>query len=265
MQKKYIHGTQSEEQARLQKLNEITNQSFIDYMGDFEQARVLDIGCGLGNLLSQLAENNPDSFFTGIEISREQYDTALVNTKHLNNLELRLQDALQADLPENHFDIIYCRYFLEHVPDPQAIVGKMYTALKPGGKIVVQENDLHNVLYYPEIEKHDGVKDAFCQLQIEMGGNPYIGREIYALFSPFDFSEVQLHIEPEIYTDREPEQFQLWMSNSLHILKGARENLLAKHRVEAADFDAVLQEMEQRIRMPKGISLFYWNRLTAIK
>lgn len=263
--KKYIHGAEDEEQARLKKLNEITNQSFIDYVGAFENAHVLDIGCGMGNVLCQIAAENPDSSFLGIEISDQQYQKALNNAEGLENVDLINQDALSVDLPENHFDIIYCRYFLEHVFDPAQIVEKMYHALKPSGRIVLQENDLHNVLYFPEIPKHKEVKKAFCDLQIELGGNPYMGREIYSLVSPFQFKDIRFEIDPEVYTDRDPESFRRWMGNSMYILKGAQDDLIKRGMAQSDDFDEVISEMNKRIENPLGVCLFYWNRLTAIK
>ena len=48
MENKYIHGTNKREQERLAGLNEITNNSFIDFLGDLSNKKICDFGCGLG-------------------------------------------------------------------------------------------------------------------------------------------------------------------------------------------------------------------------
>lgn len=43
----YIHGTESLEQARLIRLNELTNKGFIDFLEFEETSSVLEVGSGL--------------------------------------------------------------------------------------------------------------------------------------------------------------------------------------------------------------------------
>lgn len=50
----------------------------------------------------------------------------------------KLDDALVGDLesyplPVNHFDLIFCRYVIEHLSDPDRALANMRRALKPGG------------------------------------------------------------------------------------------------------------------------------------
>ena len=73
------HGTSKDEQARLSLLNEITNCSFIDYLGDCHELNICDFGCGLGILLSDLAQAYPDSRILGLEISEAHASVARHN------------------------------------------------------------------------------------------------------------------------------------------------------------------------------------------
>ena len=47
----YIHGTSPEEQARLALLNDLTNESFLQFLEHGRTSSILDVGCGLGILM----------------------------------------------------------------------------------------------------------------------------------------------------------------------------------------------------------------------
>ena len=55
----YIHGTSDAERQRLDLLNRITNESFIDYLGDLSDKKICDFGCGVGTLAAAIAERFP--------------------------------------------------------------------------------------------------------------------------------------------------------------------------------------------------------------
>ncbi|RJX36462.1 MAG: methyltransferase domain-containing protein [Desulfarculus sp.] len=265
MTEKYIHGTSKDEQARLRLLNKITNRSFIAYLGDCHDLSICDFGCGLGTLIGDLAEAYPGSKIVGLEISEAQASVARQNNPGHGNVAIIRTDVLCNDLPAGSFDITYCRYLLEHVADPVAVVKEMVRTTKPGGKIVSQENDLHNVIYHPEIKGHDEVMQQFCNLQIKLGGSPFIGRELFDIYKSAGVTEIELSYAPEIYTENDPEKYRAWMQNSLHILLGVREMMLQHNMVPEKIFDGVCHAIGERIASPKGVSLFHWNRVTGYK
>jgi ubiquinone/menaquinone biosynthesis C-methylase UbiE len=261
----YIHGTSDQEQQRLGLLNRITNDSFMTYLGDLAGKSVCDFGCGLGNLISSLADRFPGAAITGIEISGQQLEAArLINRTH-PNVTLIQADVLVNGLPDAQFDLTYCRYLLEHVTDPAAAVREMLRVTRPGGTIACQENDLHNVLYWPPIEGHDRLMAQFCKLQTAFSGDPYIGRKLFEIFKNAEARDINLSFEPEIYTEDHPDGYRAWLGNARDILNGARDSLLEKGLVEKSEVDPVLDEMQRRIDRPRGVALFYWNRARATK
>lgn len=265
MEQKYIHGVTEKEQSRLSNLNKITNESFVEYLEISDSFKICDFGCGLGNLINEIYTKYNNAHITGVEISKEQYEVAKKNNKKNKNVVLINEDVLKSNLPDNCFDITYCRYLLEHVQDPVNVIKEMIRITRPGGKIVVQENDLHNVIYYPEIQGHSKVMNKFCELQIQMGGDPYIGRKLFSLFNAGNAKNIKLDYSPEIYTEEKPQEFSSWMSNSLNILMGAKAELIKRELVEEELFNNMCKEMQQRILEPKGVALFHWNRLKVIK
>src|SRR5437879_4872547 len=97
----YIHGTNQEEQARLARLNEIINKPAIEQMALVGGERILDVGCGLGQLTRDMAKAaGHQGYVLGIERSPEQLTAAqrfATQSGEDNLVEFRQGDA--ADLP----------------------------------------------------------------------------------------------------------------------------------------------------------------------
>ena len=93
------------------------------------------------------------------------------------------------DLPfkENSFDIVYCRYILEHVPDPLRVLKEARRVLKPGGKLFIQENSILILKLYPECVVFEQVWNAFAGTSPDIGGDAMIGLKLYDLLKKADF------------------------------------------------------------------------------
>ncbi|HEU4711529.1 MAG TPA: class I SAM-dependent methyltransferase [Pyrinomonadaceae bacterium] len=105
-----------------QRLAEITAE-----FGPYKQNnRLLDIGCGAGNLLQAARKHGWDA--QGLEVSAGA-------VKHVRGLgfevfEGELQDAA---FPSQHFDVITAVELLEHLVDPKPLLNEVARILRPGG------------------------------------------------------------------------------------------------------------------------------------
>lgn len=95
--------------------------------------RVLDIGCGPGNLALMLA----DAGYTVVGV--EAYDALVTlaqekrRTRRLPNLAFRHSDVLHGAFRADEFDEIVNVHFLYAHRDPRAILREAFRVLKPGG------------------------------------------------------------------------------------------------------------------------------------
>jgi len=257
----YIHGTSPEEQARLNALNTLTNHSFISYLGELEGKIVADFGCGTGVLMADIARHFPTCRVTGLELSPDQLRQAEMRLGDVETATLKQCDVSASGLADGSFDVVYCRYLLEHVIDPVAVAREMMRVARTGGIVAAQENDLHNVLYYPEIEGMEEIHCQFCILQQQMSGDPFVGRKLFDIFKKAGAKRIELDYEPEIYTEYNPDPYRAWLYNAVSIYRGAGQELLGQGMVDSALFDGVLALMEERIHRPVGVALFHWNRV----
>jgi SAM-dependent methyltransferase len=55
-------------------------------------------------------------------------------------------------LPGAPYDLVYARLVLMHLPDPAAVLRRLWDAVAPGGHLLVQDFDLRPVGVFPELE-----------------------------------------------------------------------------------------------------------------
>lgn len=99
--------------------------------------RVLDLGCGPGNLTRELARRvGPEGKVVGIDPDQDRLDVARMTTpKGMTNLRFepgRAETLCRFD--ENSMDLIYSNYVAHWVPDRDALMAEVYRCLKPGGR-----------------------------------------------------------------------------------------------------------------------------------
>jgi len=112
------------------ELEESTRELVTKYSSSIDGNRLLDVGVGLGRLLSQL----PASFDKyGMDISMGYLEIA-------KNKGIEVCYSLIEDMPykKDVFDMIICTDVLEHVLDLNLACLKMLSVLKKGGLLIVR-------------------------------------------------------------------------------------------------------------------------------
>src|SRR5262249_51100857 len=105
---------------------------------------VADLGCGVGMVTSLLAKLvGPAGRAVGIDFSGEQLAQARPRMKRgATNNSLVEASATDTGLPADKFDLVYCRFLLIHLPQPELALREMVRLLKPGGILVCEDGDL---------------------------------------------------------------------------------------------------------------------------
>ncbi|HNU68874.1 MAG TPA: methyltransferase domain-containing protein [Myxococcota bacterium] len=106
-------------------------RTVLKFIKPTEGQRVLEVGCGAGNVLEQIVGAD----LTGIDLS----DHLLEKARERLRQRARLLKADAAALPfeDGWFGVVYCTEVLEHVLDPRAVIREMRRVLRPDGVAVV--------------------------------------------------------------------------------------------------------------------------------
>jgi SAM-dependent methyltransferase len=122
----------------------------------------------------------------GVERNPEQAEAALNLPEATGGcvVEFRIGDATDPPLNEGErgrFDLAHARFLLEHVPDPVAVVRAMVAAVKPGGRIVLADDDHDLMRFWPEPEGLMETWKAYYRSYRFVGTDPLIGRKLVGL------------------------------------------------------------------------------------
>ncbi|MEM4389316.1 MAG: methyltransferase domain-containing protein [Candidatus Micrarchaeia archaeon] len=99
--------------------------------------RILDVGCGTGDLVLAFAKNTSA---TGIDIDHQFIKAAKLKAVYLRRKKARFFVARAENLPfpDNYFDLVVCKTTLEHVNDVEKAISEMVRVLKPGGWMYIE-------------------------------------------------------------------------------------------------------------------------------
>lgn len=256
----YIHGTSPSEQARLAELNRLTNRSFVQFLNPRPDAQVLEVGSGLGLLANEVAACVPLGRVTGIEISAAQ----LAQAKPAPNVTFQQGDAHTLPFDDAAFDLVYCRYLLEHVGDPQRVLAEMRRVLRPCGQVFVQENNILVNELWPDCPRFSAVWGKFAELQACLGGDALVGKKLFALLRTAGFADIRLSLAPEVHPATS-DGFRPWIENLIGNVRSGQSALLARGLATADEIAAAFAEIEAFEQLLDACAYFYWNRAQAVR
>src|ERR1700685_1205494 len=130
-------------------------QLILEFFGDLNGKRVLDVGCGKGRVARVFAERYPQASIVG-------FDRAEAMLRHVPTGVGACAGSMTAlPFPNGIFDYAYATESLEHAVDIQAAVAEMCRVLRPGGRIVIIDKNSKQWgrLKTPEWEKWFGRKE----------------------------------------------------------------------------------------------------------
>jgi SAM-dependent methyltransferase len=100
-------------------------------------ARVLDLGCGTGQMSLYLAR--ADRVVVGADLTRAslQLGAAAARRFRLDRVQFVETDLQQPGLRKGSFDVVYSSGVLHHTPNPRASFARIAQLARPGGMIVL--------------------------------------------------------------------------------------------------------------------------------
>ena len=98
-----------------------------------DSLRVIDLGCGTGELTGRLADALPGSDLLGIDSSPEMLARAEERARPGLRFELRTIESVAGE-----WDLIFSNAAIQWVDDHPSLVPRLLSLVRPGGRLVVQ-------------------------------------------------------------------------------------------------------------------------------
>lgn len=153
----------------------------------------LDVACGVGFDAAALAGAFPDARFVGVDKCRAFVDRARARAAGVANVSYVEGEADRLPFPDGAFRGARIDRSLQHMTDPAAALAEMARVVAEGGRIVAAEPDWGTFFLY------DGAVDIGARMAakwLESIRNPFIGRELGALFDQCGLVEFGLRAHP---------------------------------------------------------------------
>lgn len=194
----YILATGADEVKRLQILNSLYGpgtEQFLQRAGLQAGMRVVEIGCGTGNMSCWLARQvGANGSVIGVDVSPAQVEQARLQAEAfgLTNVSFAVADAYAPGLPLESFDLVYCRLVLMHLTHPLDALKQMLALLQSGGRLVCEEMDLSQWFAVPDNDAFRRVQAFNLLLSDRRGQHFRLGTGLYQLFLQLGLSQPQI-------------------------------------------------------------------------
>ena len=138
---------------------------------EIKSADILDVGCGTGKLLADLARSGATSL-AGVDLAPKILEVARANlSAAAAETDLRASDAEEPlPWPSESFDIATLTAALHHFYRPNDLLAEIYRVIRPGGRLLVVDPCFFTPLrqlfnFYLRFLPHDGDYHFYSAVQ----------------------------------------------------------------------------------------------------
>lgn len=197
----YVMGRSAHETRRLQEQAQIygpsTRRLFIE-AGIKPGMRVLDIGCGAGDVTLVVADLvGPQGAVVGVDVNSAIVQTAQmrIQAAGLSNVSFIEGDIRSVD-PGTDFDAVVGRLVLLYLGNPTETVRKVVNHLRPGGIVAFQEPDFTSgPVDFPPSPLNQQMWHWWRQTAGRAGLDLTMGFKLYQVYQAAGLPAPQMHLE----------------------------------------------------------------------
>jgi SAM-dependent methyltransferase len=156
--------------------------------------RVLDAGCGTGEISSRLAEMFPQASVLGVDILEQPLELARRRHGRLApRLSFEQQSIFALPAPDATYDLSVCRHVIQSVPHAERVLSELRRVTKPGGWLHVIAED-YGMLHFPT---GDALVDRFwreapARFGASLGIDNFVGRHAWSHFPGLGLTNITI-------------------------------------------------------------------------
>lgn len=224
--------------------------------------RILDVGCGTGEITTRLAALYPEASLVGVDLIEEHLEVARARAGQVSGrVSFQSADAFALPFADASFDLVVCRHMLQAVPRPEAAMAEMVRVCRPGGRLHLLVEDYGMIHMHPtRLDVDRFWVDGPPTYGRAVGTDLHIGRTGYGKLRHLGVEDIALHYVV-VDTLRVPREtfaaiWEAWRD-------GYVDEIGTHTRFTREEALALFEDMIASIRNPDGYAVWQVPILTA--
>jgi SAM-dependent methyltransferase len=154
-------------------------------------------GCGGGDVSFDLARRvGPRGRVVGIDLDEVKLAAARAEAAAagMANVEFHTADLVGGYLPQPGFDLVYARFLLTHLREPQPALERLCGLLAPGGLMIVEDIDFSAHFSHPPSWALAAYVDLYRRAALARGVHPDIGPRLPGMLESAGLAPAEMHV-----------------------------------------------------------------------
>lgn len=221
------------------------------------EARILDAGCGTGEIASRLAEAHPQAQVLGVDIIEAHLALARARFAGLApRLSFEQRSIYELGLPDAQFDLTVCRHVIHSIPHPERVLAELVRVTRPGGWLHLIPED-YGMLQFPRRGPHDPSDFwhvAIAAYSQAMGTDLFCGRHTFGLLAELGLEDIRMDYVV-VDTIRVPREI---FAGIIEAWRDGYVDTIAEHTpLSAGEVRGAFEQMIEDIRDPRRYAVWF--------
>ena len=158
------------------------------------EPRIIDAGCGTGEVASRLAELLPQARVLGVDIIEHHLERARSRYAGLApRLTFEHQSVFALDAADRSFDLTVCRHVIHSIPHPDRVIAELTRVTRPGGYLHLIAED-YGMLHFQRgaLDPRDFWHVAVPSFEAATETDLYIGRNTFGILAALNLEQIAI-------------------------------------------------------------------------
>jgi ubiquinone/menaquinone biosynthesis C-methylase UbiE len=157
-------------------------------------ARILDAGCGTGEISSRIAELYPNARVLGVDIVDAHLDLARSRYAALApRLQFEHQSIYELAAKDRSYDLTVCRHVLHSIPYPERVAAELVRVTRPGGYLHLIPED-YGMIHFQRaaLDPRDFWHEVPARFGTATNTDLFIGRDMYTILAALKVEDIKV-------------------------------------------------------------------------